>query len=168
VAPTPGGFIGPCAGRLVAAALVKKYPSAAAPRRCAIVRGGSLLARRFALFAPEDWHAISMTCGPGPPCHRLGCLGPWCSSGEISCGDRGTCRVVSLSEDSGFLEKGFTSACSSYAFAFSSNRLRPFAFVLLCSTPAPPAVPFCLRSSVPRPCRRARHGFARSPRPLPV
>jgi hypothetical protein len=35
---------------------------------------------------------------------------------------------------------------SSYLFAFSSNRLRPFAFVLLRSTPAPPAVPFCLRA----------------------
>jgi hypothetical protein len=51
-----------------------------------------------------------------------------------------------LSEDSGFLEKGFTPACSSYPFAFSSNRLRPFAFVLLRSTAAPPVVPFCLRA----------------------
>jgi hypothetical protein len=53
---------------------------------------------------------------------------------------------VSLSEDSGFLEKGFTLACSSYPFAFSSNRLHPFAFVLLRSTPTPLAVPFCLRA----------------------
>jgi hypothetical protein len=30
-------------------------------------------ARRFALFAPEVWHTNYMTCGPGPPCHRL-CL----------------------------------------------------------------------------------------------
>jgi hypothetical protein len=36
--------------------------------------------------------------------------------------------------------------CSSYPFAFSPNRLRPFAFVLLRSTPAPPAVPFFLRA----------------------
>jgi hypothetical protein len=51
-----------------------------------------------------------------------------------------------LREDSGLLEKGFTPACSSYPFAFSPNRLCPFAFVLLRSTPAPPAVPFCLRT----------------------
>jgi hypothetical protein len=51
-----------------------------------------------------------------------------------------------LSEDSGFLEKGFIPACSSYPFALSPNRLLPFAFVLLHSTPAPPAVPFCLRA----------------------
>jgi hypothetical protein len=43
-----------------------------------------------------------------------------------------------LSEDSGFLEKGFTSACSSYPFAFSSNRLRPFAFEL--------SAPLCIRA----------------------
>ena len=43
-----------------------------------------------------------------------------------------------MSEDSGFLEKGFTSACSSYPFAFSSNRLRPFAFEL--------SAPLCIRT----------------------
>jgi hypothetical protein len=48
-----------------------------------------------------------------------------------------------------FLEKGFRFrskrihlACSSYLFAFSPNRLRPFAFMLLCSTPAPPHTPW--------------------------
>ena len=40
----------------------------------------------------------------------------------------------------------FTPACSSCPFAFSSNRLHPFAFVLLRSMPTPPAVPFCLRA----------------------
>jgi hypothetical protein len=49
-----------------------------------------------------------MTCGPGPPCHRVGCLGPRCASGGISCGDSGTRGRVSLNRDSGFLEKGFT------------------------------------------------------------
>jgi hypothetical protein len=38
----------------------------------------------------------------------------------------------------GFLEKGFTSACNSYPFAFSSNRLRPFAFEL--------SAPLCIRA----------------------
>jgi hypothetical protein len=45
-----------------------------------------------------------------------------------------------LSEDSDLLEKGFTSACSSYPFAFSFNRLRPFAFVL--------SAPLCIRALV--------------------
>jgi hypothetical protein len=49
-----------------------------------------------------------MTCGPGPPCYGLGCLGPWCPSNGISCGDSGTRGRVSLNKDSGFLEKGFT------------------------------------------------------------
>jgi hypothetical protein len=64
--------------------------------------------RWFALSAPEIRHTNRMTCGPGPPCHRLGCLGPWCPSNEISCGDSGTRGRVSLNKDSGFLEKGFT------------------------------------------------------------
>jgi hypothetical protein len=49
-----------------------------------------------------------MTCGPGPPCHRLGCLGPRYPSSGISCGNSGARGWVSLNEDSGFLEKGFT------------------------------------------------------------
>jgi hypothetical protein len=36
--------------------------------------------------------------------------------------------------------------CSSYPFAFSSNRLRPFALMLLHSMLAPPAVLFCLHA----------------------
>jgi hypothetical protein len=62
-------------------------------------------------------------------------------------------------KDSGFLEKGFSSTCSSYSFAFSSYRPCPFAFVLLCA-------PLPLRSSALR--RRSCHGFARSPRAFPV
>jgi hypothetical protein len=34
-------------------------------------------------LAPEN----CMTRGPGPPCHRLGCLDPRCSSRMISCSD---------------------------------------------------------------------------------
>jgi hypothetical protein len=33
-------------------------------------------ARRFTLSTPKIWHTNCMTCGPGPPCHRLGCRGP--------------------------------------------------------------------------------------------
>jgi hypothetical protein len=99
-------------------------------------------ARRFALSAPEIWHTTCMTCGPGPPCHRVGCLGPRCVSGGISCGDSGARGRVSLNKDLGFLEKGFTPRAAVTFFAFSTNRLRPFAFVLLCSTPAPPHMPW--------------------------
>jgi hypothetical protein len=67
----------------------------------------------------------------------------------------------SLSEDSGFLEKGFTPACSSYPFAFSSNRLCPSAFVLLCA-------PLHSRSSALHPRRRRRHDFTRPSQPLSV
>jgi hypothetical protein len=38
-------------------------------------RGGLLLAWRFAFFAHGDRRPRSMTCGPGPPCERLSCLG---------------------------------------------------------------------------------------------
>jgi hypothetical protein len=43
-------------------------------------------------------------------------------------------------------------ACSSYLFAFSPNWLRPFAFMLLCSTPAPSHTPW-LRSVILIPFR---------------
>jgi hypothetical protein len=36
---------------------------------------GTLLARRFAFFVLGDQHTGRMTCGTGPPCHRLGCPG---------------------------------------------------------------------------------------------
>jgi hypothetical protein len=29
--------------------------------------------RRFVFSAPGNHHSMSMTCGPGSPCHRLGC-----------------------------------------------------------------------------------------------
>jgi hypothetical protein len=62
-------------------------------------------ARRFALSAPEIRHTNCMTCGPEPPCHRLGCLGPRYPSSEFSCGDSGARGRVSLNKESGFLEK---------------------------------------------------------------
>jgi hypothetical protein len=64
--------------------------SAAAPRRRTTSTCDGSLFRRvrwFTLSAPEVRHTNRMTCGPGPPCHRLGCLGPWCPSSEIFCGD---------------------------------------------------------------------------------
>jgi hypothetical protein len=64
--------------------------------------------QRFALSTPKIRHTNRMTCGPGPPCHRLGCLRPWCPSNGISYNDSGARGRVSLNKDSGFLEKGFT------------------------------------------------------------
>jgi hypothetical protein len=38
----------------------------------ALPRGGStLFVRRFAFFALEDQRASCVTCGTGPPCHRM-------------------------------------------------------------------------------------------------
>jgi hypothetical protein len=56
-------------------------------KRRATACDGSLYrrARRFAFSAPEVQHTIHVTCGPGPPCHRLGCLGALRAS--FFCGD---------------------------------------------------------------------------------
>jgi hypothetical protein len=70
--------------------------SAAAPRRRAIACGGS----HPALSAPEIHLTNCMTCGPGPPCHKLGCLGPSCPSSGISCGVSGARGRGSLKKDS--------------------------------------------------------------------
>ena len=40
--------------------------------------------RRFAFSALEDQHTSCMTCGPGPPCHRLGHMGVRCAVVGIS------------------------------------------------------------------------------------
>jgi hypothetical protein len=98
---------------------------------------------RFALSAPEIRPTNRMTCGPGPPCHRLGCLGSWYSSNRISCNDSGARGRVSLNKDSGFLEKGFT----------------PRAAVTLSHSLPITCAPLPSCSSVPRPCHRTRHGF---------
>jgi hypothetical protein len=102
---------------------------------------------RFALSTPEIRHTNCMTCGPGPPCHRLGCLGPRYPSSEISYSDSGARGRVSLNKDSGFLEKGFTPRA-----AGTLSHSLPIACAPL---------PSC--SSAPRPRRRTRHGFAWSP-----
>jgi hypothetical protein len=49
-----------------------------------------------ALSAPEIRHTNCMTCGPRPPCRRLGCLGPRCPSNKISYGVSGARGRVSL------------------------------------------------------------------------
>jgi hypothetical protein len=101
---------------------------------------------RFALSAPEIRHTNCMTCEAGPSCHRLGCLSPRCPSDGISYGDSGA-HGSFPKKDSGFLEKGFT-PCAAINFSHSLLIVcAPFAFVLLCSTPAPPHSPWPRRSS---------------------
>jgi hypothetical protein len=56
--------------------------------------------RRFAFFAPKVQRTIHMTCGPGPPCHRLGRLGVWCASVGISCSISACERESALKRDS--------------------------------------------------------------------
>jgi hypothetical protein len=41
-----------------------------------------LLVRRFAFFTLEDQRANCMTCGTGPPCHRMDT--PVCIGGDFS------------------------------------------------------------------------------------
>jgi hypothetical protein len=69
-APTPDGFAGPRARRLDTAALVLKFTFS-------VFCGGPEEAqywreRRFTLSALRNRRSRSMTCGPRPPCHRLG------------------------------------------------------------------------------------------------
>jgi hypothetical protein len=49
--------------------------------------GGSFFKRVwwFAFSALGDQHCSYMTCGPRPPCQRLGCLGVRCALDGISC-----------------------------------------------------------------------------------
>jgi hypothetical protein len=116
--------------------------SAAAPRRRAIACGGS----HPALSAPEIWHTNCMTCGPGPPCHKLGCQGPRCPSNGISCGGSGARGRVSLKRIQVSLKKD-SPRVQHLPFRVLSKSTVPFAFVLLCSTPAPPHTPW-LRSVI--------------------
>jgi hypothetical protein len=44
--------------------------------------GSTLLVRRFAFFALEDQRTSCMTCGIGPPCHRMDT--PVCIRGDFS------------------------------------------------------------------------------------
>jgi hypothetical protein len=84
--------------------------------------------RRFAFFALESWHASCMTCGPGPPCHRLGRFGA--RRARFPAASRGASGRV-------FLEKGFTSRAA-VTLSHSLQPLRPFAFEL--------STPLCIRA----------------------
>jgi hypothetical protein len=84
--------------------------------RRATTGGSSLLAWRFAFSALEDPQTSCMTCGPGPPCQRLGCFG---ASGRV------------------FLEKGFTPRAA-VMLPHSLLSLRPFTFEL--------SSPHCIRA----------------------
>jgi hypothetical protein len=87
-----------------------------------------LLAWRFAFFALRDPHTSCMTCGPGPPCHRLGCFGAcWVRFSVASQGTSG--RVC--------LEKGFTPRVV-VTLLHSLQSLCPFAFEL--------SAPLCIRT----------------------
>jgi hypothetical protein len=91
--------------------------------------GGDLLfAWRFTFPALGDPHTSCMTCGPGPPCHRLGCLGA--RRARFSAASRGMSGGV-------FLEKGFSSRAVVTLLHFSncsalspSSSPRTFAFAL--------------------------------------
>jgi hypothetical protein len=68
-----------------------------------------------------------MTCGPGSPCHRLGCFGA--RRARFSAASRGTSGRV-------FLEKGFIPHAA-VTLSHSLQLLRPFAFEL--------SAPLCIR-----------------------
>jgi hypothetical protein len=90
--------------------------------------GGLLLAWRFAFSTLGDPHTSCMTCGPGPPCQRLGCFGArWARFFAASRGAGG--RV--------FLEKGFT-PCATVTLSHFLHSLLPFAFEL--------SAPLCIRA----------------------
>jgi hypothetical protein len=97
--------------------------------RCTTASGSSLLAWRFAFSALGDPHTSCMTCGPLPPCQRLGCFGArqarWARAGESSL-KRESPRVQQLRFHILFTR------CS----LSPSSSMRPFAFALSCSTPA--------------------------------
>jgi hypothetical protein len=96
--------------------------------------GGSLLAWWFAFFALGDPHTSCMTCGPWPPCHRLGCFGA--RRARFSAASRGASGRV-------FLEKGFTPHAA-VTLSHSLHSLRPFTFKL--------SAPLCIRALLLHTC----------------
>jgi hypothetical protein len=96
--------------------------------------GGLLIAWRFAFSVLGDSHTSCMTCGPGPPCQRLGRFGArrarWARAGESP-----------LKRDSPRVQQLRFRILSSCCALSPSSFLRPFAFTLSCSTPAPPPTP---------------------------
>jgi hypothetical protein len=94
-------------------------------------------ARRFAFFALGDPHTSCMTCGPGPPCQRLGCFGA--RRARFSAASRGVSGRV-------FLEKGFTPRAA-VTLSHSPQLLRPFAFEL--------SAPLCIHALMLHTCAAA-------------
>jgi hypothetical protein len=113
------------------------------------VGGGSLLAWRFVFFALGDQHTSCMTCGPGSPCHRLGCFGAH-RAGFSTASQGASGRVC--------LEKGFTPR-EAVTLSHSLPIVAPFRLRAL-------RAPLHSRSSAFR--RRSRHGLASSSRAFPV
>jgi hypothetical protein len=142
----------------------------------ALPRGGStLFVRRFAFFALEDQRASCMTCGTGPPCHRMDT--PVCIGGDFS-----QCFEAGAGESAfkeGFIPRVVAMPCFSPTCGVLSppSSLRPFAFKVsaLCHHSLPWPCKFIL--SMPRlsgcstwyiacldgMCRCSTEGFAPAP-----
>jgi hypothetical protein len=90
-------------------------------------RSDSLLAWRFAFFVPGDQRTSCMTCGAGPPRHRLGT--PVCIGGDF------LWRFEARARESAF-KKGFIPRVAAIPSLLSYS-LCPFAFEL--------SAPLCLR-----------------------
>jgi hypothetical protein len=113
-------------------------------KRRATACGGSVYrhARRFTFSAPEVQRTIRMTCGPRPPCHRLGCLGAHRARFSVAIEERGR---VSLTRTLVSLKKEFTPHAA-VTFSYSLP-------IDCASLPSCSSAPFCLR--VPLLCARA-------------
>jgi hypothetical protein len=97
------------------------------------VGGGLLLVWRLAFFALGDPHTSCMTCGPGPPCHRLDCFGArgrdflWRLGARVG--------ESSLKRDSPRVQQLRFCIFSNCCALSPSSPLRPFAFALFCFPP---------------------------------
>jgi hypothetical protein len=115
----------------------------------ALPQGGStLLVRRFAFFALEDQRASCITCGAGPPCHRMNT--PVCIWGDFSrCFEAGAGESVFKE---GFIPRVAAMPCFSPTRGVLSppSSLRPFTFKIsdLCCHSLPWPCKFI--SSMPR------------------
>jgi hypothetical protein len=106
-----------------------------------------LLVRRFAFFALEEQRASCMTCGTGPPCHRMDT--PVCIGGD--CSRRFEAGAGESAFKEGFIPRVTAMPCFSPTHGVLSppSSLRPFAFKVsalrCCSLPWPckfiPSVP---------------------------
>jgi hypothetical protein len=105
---------------------------AAEMKRRATAGSGSLFecVRRFAFSALGDLHSRCMTCGPGPPCQRLGHLGVRSASDGISCSVSGREWESALKRDSPRVHQ--------LRFRILSQSPHPFAFKL--------SAPLCIRA----------------------